>query len=141
MGRRRLAREAVLQALYLADVSTTPAAEAYEGIIRGFSDLDEKSEKFGLELVEGAALHRDAIDDALQATADNWELKRMTAVDRNILRMASYELLHNAETPVSVVIDEALEIAKKYSSDDSPGFINGILDKIKNKRPAEPKAQ
>lgn len=140
MSRRRLAREAVLQALYLADVSIMPPLDAYDGILPGLpKGLDEKSKNFGRELLEGASLRRDALDAAIQSSADNWELKRMTAVDRNILRLSSYELLHHAETPVSVVIDEAIEIAKKYSSEDSPGFINGVLDKIKALRPVEPK--
>ena len=125
----------VLQALYLSDISKLPASEAFTGVIIGKDGLDEVSEKFGRELVEGTIRHKQEIDAFIQTTAENWEMSRMAAVDRCILRLASYELLHHPETPISVVIDEALEIAKKYSSENSASFINGILDKIKSKRP------
>ncbi|MEK9144959.1 MAG: transcription antitermination factor NusB, partial [Elusimicrobiota bacterium] len=84
--------------------------------------------------VEGASARRDAIDERLQAVADNWELHRMAAVDRSLLRLASYELLHCADTPVGVIIDEAIEIAKSFSGEEAGSFINGILDKIKDSR-------
>lgn len=134
MGKRRLAREVVLQALYLSDVSHIPAPEALAGVLVGREGLDANTEGFCRGLLEGTARRKSDLDAAIQSTADNWEMKRMAAVDRCILRMASYELLHHPETPVSVVIDEALEIAKKFSSENSAGFINGILDKVKARR-------
>lgn len=138
MGKRRLAREVALQALYFLDVCSTFSAEqAFEAVCYTAEDLDEKSAAFTRELVEGAARHRKELDAHIQSTAANWELGRMTAVDRSLLRLAAYELIHHPDTPVGVVIDEALEIAKKYSSEDSPRFINGILDKIKSKRAAK----
>ena len=78
---------------------------------------------------------RPELDKHIQATAQNWAMPRMACVDRNVLRLASFELLMRNDTPVNVVIDEAIEIARKYSTEDSTKFINGILDKIKEHRP------
>lgn len=135
-GRRRQAREFALQTLYLTDTGRMSLTEATLIVAAG-SRLDAKTEGFARELCEGTSARRKALDEHIQKIAKNWELGRMAAVDRNILRMASYELLHCIETPCSVVIDEALEIAKVYSSRDSSKFINGILDKIKSLRPKE----
>lgn len=135
MGRRRQARETALQALYLTDVSSITAGDAYEAVCMVEEGLDEKSGAFAKQLVEGAADQRKDLDERIQKTAKNWELHRMASVDRSILRMAAYELLHLPETPVNVVIDEALEVAKKYSSENSSRFINGLLDKLKEKDP------
>jgi N utilization substance protein B len=89
-------------------------------------------------LARGALAHRPALDAVIAKVAENWEIGRMAAIDRNILRLAAFELMHSLETPVSVVIDEAVEIAKTYSTQDSGKFVNGILDKIKTERPAPP---
>lgn len=133
--RRRLAREAVLQALYLSDVSGMSAGEAFRGLSDGHElNLDEKTSIFCKELLTGAAGRLTALDKAIEETSDNWELKRMAAVDRSILRLAAYELIHRPETPAAVVINEAIEIARKFSGEDSTRFINGILDKIRLKR-------
>jgi N utilization substance protein B len=132
MGRRRQARELALQALYLADAARMSAEDAFRIVNR--VALDEKSEVFARSLVLGTAERRDELDELIQKVAENWEVARMACVDRNLLRMASFELLHGGDTPVSVVIDEALEIGKKYSSEDSSRFLNGILDKIKDGR-------
>lgn len=137
MGKRRLARETVLQALYLADTSTMGPGEAF--LVAGGSQLDDVTAEFTKKLLEGALEHRQALDREIQATAENWEVARMASVDRSLLRLAAYELLHCPETPVSVIIDEAVEIAKKYSSEDSSKFINGILGKLKDRRaPSSP---
>jgi len=136
MGRRRQARELALQALYLADAAKMDAQEAFKIVSIG-PGLDDKTEDFARTLAIGAALHRADLDALIQKTAENWEVKRMACVDRNLLRLASYELLHCPETPVSVIIDEALEIGKRYSSEDSSRFLNGILDKVKDARPQE----
>lgn len=134
MGRRRQAREMALQALYLMDASGDPQQRAFAAILRKDA-ADEKTLEFARELVRGTSERREAIDRRIQATAANWSLTRMAAVDRNVLRLASYELLYRRDTPVKVVIDEAIEIARKYSTEDSTKFINGILDKIKEGRP------
>lgn len=135
MGRRRQARELALQALYLADAARMDAEEALR--IVGARELDEKGQQFARSLVLGTSARVAQLDELIQKVAQNWEVERMACVDRNLLRLASYELLHCPDTPVSVVIDEALEIGKKYSSEDSSRFLNGILDKIKDGRPPE----
>ncbi len=99
------------------------------------AELDEKTEAFCRGLLDGTLAHLPELDAEIQATAQNWQLGRMAMVDRSILRMAAYELLHSPDVPVGVVIDEALEIAKKYASEDSTKFINGILGKLKERRP------
>jgi len=135
MGRRRQAREIALQALYLVDVARTPPAEAFAAVNRGGDQEDEKTLDFARSLLEGAARLRDEIDGHLAATAANWSIKRMAAVDRNVLRLAAYELIYEPRTPVNVVIDEAIEIVRKYSTEDATKFVNGILDKLKALRP------
>ena len=136
MGKRRLARETVLQALYLTDTTTMGPGEAF--VIAGGEALDEETARFTRELLDGAAADREALDREIQATAENWAVARMASVDRSLLRLAAFELLHCPATPISVIIDEAVEIAKKYSSEDSSKFINGILGKLKDRRPATP---
>jgi N utilization substance protein B len=88
-------------------------------------------------LVEGAAAHREEIDALIRGQADNWRLERMPAVDRNILRLAVYELLHQPDVPKLVVLDEAIELAKKYGSEQSGRFINGLLDGLLKQRAGE----
>lgn len=136
MGKRRLARETVLQALYLTDTSTMGADEAF--LVAGGGELDEDTAQFTRQLLDGALAHRTELDQDIQATAENWEVGRMASVDRSLLRLAAFELIHCPDTPVGVIIDEAVEIAKKYSSEDSSKFINGILGKLKDRRPTSP---
>ena len=83
---------------------------------------------FAQELVQGTLEHREKIDDMIRGQADNWRLERMPAVDRNVLRLAIYEMLFETDTPKLVVVDEAIELAKKFGSEQSGRFINGLLD-------------
>jgi N utilization substance protein B len=83
---------------------------------------------YAQELVRGTLDNQEKIDDLIRSQADNWRLERMPAVDRNILRLAIFEMLHEAETPKLVVVDEAIELAKKFGSEQSGRFINGLLD-------------
>jgi N utilization substance protein B len=136
VGRRRQAREIALQALYLVDVARTPAPEAFAIVNRRDEKEDEGTLAFALSLLEGTDGKRAEIDAHIAATAENWPLKRMAAVDRNVLRLAAYELAYERGTPVGVVIDEAIEIARKYSTEDATKFVNGILDKLKTLRDA-----
>ncbi|MBI5595905.1 MAG: transcription antitermination factor NusB [Elusimicrobia bacterium] len=136
MGRRRQGRETALQALYLSDTGRMSVAEAIIIVTAG-GPADEKTLVFARELAEGAYARRADLDAHIQDVAQNWSLERMAAVDRNLLRLASFELLHHPQTPVRVVIDEAIEIAKSFSSAESSKFINGILDKIKDRRAAD----
>jgi len=134
MGSRRTSRIHALQILYIADICGMTEQDA-AAAIRQDQRSDDRVREFCETLTRGTLAHRDAIDMMIMKYAENWELKRMAAVDRNVLRLASFELVYQPETPVSVIIDEAVEIAKEYSTLDSGKFVNGILDKIKNERP------
>ena len=134
MGKRRLGRELALQALYLVDVAHLPLEEALGTLLRGNGNVDSESKKFAENLAQGTLSELKVIDDCIKSHAKNWDIPRMAAVDRNLLRLSTFELLENVETPVNVIINESIEIAKKYSSEDSGKFINGILDKIKQHR-------
>ena len=129
MGARRKARELALQMLFENDVAGTAPDEMF----RRSTDLARSTEgmrDFTKRLVAGTLANRDALDTIITKQADNWRLARMPIVDRNILRLALFELLHEPETPRPVVIDEALEIAKRFSTPRSSQFINGILDGV-----------
>ncbi len=133
MGARRKARELALQMLFENDVAGTAADEMF----RRSGDLAKSTEgmrDFTMRLVAGTLANREAIDTIITKQADNWRLARMPIVDRNILRLALFELLHEPETPRPVVIDEALEIAKRFSTPRSSQFINGILDGVLKSR-------
>ena len=129
MGARRKARELALQMLYQHDVS----GNAPDTIISTFEDLQKSkanTRDFATRVFKGTIEHMPKIDEMIQAQADNWRLPRMAIVDRNIIRMSIYEFLHEDDTPKLVIIDEAIEIAKKYGTQKSSQFINGILDGI-----------
>ena len=89
---------------------------------------------FCLGLIDGIITNLSAIDAHLAAAAENWRLPRMAAVDRNILRMGAYELLFTLDTPASVALNEAIELARRYGSADSPAFVNGVLDRLKENK-------
>jgi transcription antitermination protein NusB len=141
MGARRKARELALQMLYENDVSGTAPQEMF---LRN-DDLQKASDSirdFTQRLVSGTLMHREDLDAIISRQADHWRLARMPVVDRNILRLALFELLHEPETPRPVVIDEALEIAKRFSTPKSSQFINGILDGVlKSARPVAPETE
>jgi N utilization substance protein B len=143
VGRRRLAREIALQALYVADVSRTPAEESFAIVIRREDgEADAETVAFARELALGALERVESLDATIQERAANWAMSRMAAVDRNVLRLAAYELAARPDTPVGVVIDEAIEIVRKYSTEEATRFINGILDSLKSLRDgAKPKGK
>jgi N utilization substance protein B len=129
MGARRKARELALQMLFQHDMS----GNGPEQIIDTFEELQKSkpnTREFATKIFKGTVANIAAIDDMIQNQAENWRLSRMAAVDRNIIRMSVYEFLHEDDTPKLVVIDEAIEIAKKYGTQKSSQFINGILDGI-----------
>ena len=129
MGARRKARELALQMLYQHDL----AGHTPEMIISTFEDLQKSkanTREFAIRVFTGTLQHMQELDDMIQAQAENWRLSRMSVVDRNIIRMSVYEFLHEDDTPKLVIIDEAIEIAKKYGTQKSSQFINGILDGI-----------
>ncbi len=133
MGARRKGRELALQVLYLSDISKMEASKVLRSILHG-AKPEEQIELFTTSLVEGTRQHMTELDAFIQKYAKNWEMERMAALDRNLLRLATFELVHELKTPVSVIIDEAVEIAKTFSTDESGKFVNGILDQIKNER-------
>ena len=129
-GRRRKARELALQLLYQNDLAGTRPEEMFERTGEYVEAVPEVQE-YASRLVLGTIEHRDALDAKLSERSDHWRLGRMAAVDRNLLRLALYELLFEADTPHAVVIDEAVEIAKKFSTPSSGPFVNGVLDGIR----------
>ena len=138
VGGRRQGREAALQALTLYDLCGWALDDIPE---RAWADVDlqPKIRAFAWHLAEGVINEKDRIDALIVKTAQNWEIKRMASIDRNIMRLATFELLYDLETPERVVINEALEIVKLFSTDESYKFVNGILDKIREERPAHGK--
>jgi transcription antitermination protein NusB len=130
MGTRRKARESALQMLFQWDVTHNQIDE----IISTFWDAQDDPEiprDFANALAIGTIENVEKIDALIGRHAENWRLDRMAIVDRNLLRLATYEFLHDPQTPKSVVINEAIEIARRFSSQESPQFINGILDSIR----------
>ena len=130
---RRDGREAALQVLYLKDVSRG-GLESVPEAVWADEPLAAKIKEFARHLEDGVLSHQTAIDELIKKYAENWEMHRMAAIDRSILRLAAYEILHELGTPINVIINEAIEIAKKYSTAESSKFVNGILDKIKLER-------
>ena len=136
MGKRREGREAAVQFLYQLDLH----GETEAGDIEPFWDLRSspesattpaKTRAFTEKLIHGVIAHRADIDARIVACTANYDLHRIAAVDRNILRVAIYELLHSLDVAPVIVINEAIEIAKRYGAEKSGGFVNGILDRIK----------
>jgi transcription antitermination protein NusB len=133
MGSRRKARECALQMLFAADIGG--AARADE-LVRAYweelgePEMDEGAREFSTRIATGALAHLEELDERIRSRAEHWRISRMAVVDRNILRMAVYEFLHEP-TPRTVAINEALEIARRFSTYEATQFINGILDAIK----------
>ena len=132
MASRRKARELALQMLFQWE----QGQHLPEHVIRSFLlplNPHPEVEKFACELFEGTVAEVELLDQRLREHAKNWRLERMAAVDRNILRLALYELVHFPQTPPPVVINEAIEIARRFSGKDSVDFVNGVLDAIRKK--------
>jgi transcription antitermination protein NusB len=154
-GKRRTAREMAVQMLYQSDLGGSPLTNIFSTFDlaeyvareapaadqrRGQPTADERGEhsrrrqrvqeafEYAQALVRGTVENQERIDELIRSQADNWRLERMPAVDRNILRLAVFEMLHERETPKLVVLDEAIELAKKFGSEQSGRFVNGLLD-------------
>jgi N utilization substance protein B len=138
VGQRRRAREHALQVLFQIDLTGATAAEALERFWDGL-DAEDSVRCFTELLVNGVLADREAIDRRVVEAAEHWRLERMAVVDRNVLRVAVYEML-SEDSPHPVVIDEAIEVAKRFGSEDSAGFINGILDTIRRRIESEKRA-
>ena len=132
MGSRRKARECALQMLFAADVAETPSDEVVRTYWAelGDTDLEEPARDFATRLAAGTLGQLEALDERIRSRAEHWRIARMAVVDRNILRLAVYEFLYEP-TPRTVAINEALEIARRFSTYEATQFINGILDAIK----------
>ncbi len=132
MGDRRLSRELALQALFSFDVNKLdPATGLIQFCAQREDELTDMVKPFFLGLVEGVVADMGDIDGLLNKYSKNWKLSRMPVVDRNIMRIATFELLKRKDIPPSVTINEAVEIGKKFGTRDSGAFINGVLDRIR----------
>lgn len=128
--KRRRAREYALQILFQLDLTSSELDEVAWNEFWEGNEEEEDVKEFTYDIVSSTRKHITEIDEAIKKAAENWLIERMAVIDRNILRAATYELLYRKDIPPSVVMNEALEIAKKYSTEDSAPFINGVLDKI-----------
>jgi transcription antitermination protein NusB len=134
-SKRTKARERAVQALYQIDVAASDLDEALERFWRSFEPVEREVRELAEGYVRGVARHRREVDEAIEAVSAHWRLDRMAKVDRNVLRLAVFELLHREDVPVKVVINEAIELGKKYGSESSGAFINGLLDRIGQELP------
>ena len=129
MTRRTRGREIALQVLYQLEQNPDMAPDE----VRAFIDRrlhDPALRTYANELLDGVRTHQARLDELIGRVAENWSLERMAAIDRNILRLGAFEMLHRGEVPIKVVINEALELAKRYSTAQSSRFVNGILDRL-----------
>ena len=132
-GGRRRARECALQILYSLDLNAGWSVD--QALACFWRDFDEEkgdadSVGYAEKLVRGTVEHQADLDRVVQGVSKNWRLDRMARVDRNILRLATYELHHEPDVPAKVVINEAIEVAKRFGTAESPAFVNGLLDRI-----------
>ena len=135
MGTRRRARERALQLLYQFELTDAPPEEM-QADFEEWRNAGQGVREFADTLLRGTLARLDEIDGELGRQTTHWRLERLAAVDRNILRLAMYELMFETDTPHAVVIDEAIEIAKKYGTKDSGRFVNGVLDGFVKRRAA-----
>ena len=133
-SRRRQAREFALQILYQGRTGGVPLETSIASFWESQGLPAPDIQAFAEELVRGADLHRPGIDERIAAVSEHWDPARMAAIDRTILRLAVFELLHRDDIPPKVSINEYIEIAKKFSTEDSGAFVNGILDRIWRER-------
>lgn len=125
MGARRQGRELALMLLYREEITGLT-----DQAIPGLEEASDAARSFALALVEGVRRNLPSIDEAISAASEHWDIGRMGAVDRTIIRIGAYELMCEPETPVGAVINEAVDTARKYSSNECGRFVNGVLDRI-----------
>lgn len=130
MRERRLAREVALQAIYAQELSGDSIKFVGTNIIDNSEELSEELKPFARELFEKTTLYKKDLDHYIKTKSENWEFERIAVIDRLIIRMAICEFLYFDDIPPKVSISEAIEIAKKFSTDDSSAFVNGILDAV-----------
>ena len=131
MGTRRQARELAMQALFCMDMQNNASPQMLECFCENFRP-SKKSQPFFLKLVSGVLETRDDIDALIERFSQNWKIKRMSCVDRNVMRIAVFEMLHCEDIPPKVSINEAVDIGKKFGTEESGAFINGIMDSIRD---------
>ena len=138
-GARHLAREAALRTLYQCDLAGGAVEDALRSVLYGtLADADElvveePTRRFVERLVRGVRARREELDTLISEGSEHWRLERMAAVDRNVLRLALFELLDEPETPAAVILDEAIELAKLYGGPESGAFVNGVVDGIRRR--------
>ncbi len=137
MGKRTKARECALQMLYQWDITREPM-DRVAGLFWQVRTSTDETRAAAERLARGAQGHLARLDEEITRASHNWRFDRIAAIDKNILRLAVYELMQEPGTPSSVVIDEAVELAKRFSEVDSPPFVNGVLDAIKARVRGEP---
>lgn len=137
MGTRRKAREAALQFLFQDDFTSANELSLEDlehrfALFCGLYQVNKKAREYTQVLLQSTLGHQEKIDELIRKCAKNWRLERISITDRNLLRIAVSEMLYSKDVPHQVAINEAVEIAKRYGSEESPAFINGILDAVKN---------
>lgn len=138
MGVRREGREAAVQFLYQRDLNPGSGEEALRSFYE-FRGISPAARKFATAIVDGVMGKAQEIDQVIEQHAENYDISRISAVDRNVLRIAIYEMLHCPDIPPVVSINEGIEIAKKYSTEESGRFVNGILDRVRKNLPRPPR--
>ena len=133
-GKRRKGRELAMQMLFQADMGKQNPDEVRKTFWKARDEVEPDTRSFAEDLFRVAIAHEEAIDAAIEKHSAHWKLARMSSVDRNVLRMAVAEMTGFPGTPAPIVINEALEIAKRYSSPESINFLNGVLDAIAKER-------
>ena len=133
MKKRTRARELALQFLYQIDVLQDGVIDELDAFLRQ-EERDAETCRFARRITLGTHERREALDEIIQGVAQNWQIRRMAVIDRNVLRLATYELLYCDDIPPKVAINEAIELGKRFSTANSGAFVNGILDKIKSQR-------
>lgn len=133
MGARSKARKRALDVLYESELRSTSPTET---LATRLAQADPPIPEYAVELVQGVLAHRAQIDELISKNATDWSLERMPAVDRNVVRLGAYELLYRDDVPDRVAIDEAVELAKSLSTDESPKFVNGLLARLLDLKPS-----
>ncbi len=131
MRKRTRAREIALQALYQLDAQGKPGLSTVAAFVHDRAGADPELEMFASRILEGTTGHLEEIDGVIRKATENWDIERMARIDRNILRMAVYEMLHERDIPAKVSINEAIEMGKRFSTAHSGAFINGILARVR----------
>ena len=143
MGARHSGRESALQMLFQMELSGASADATVELYWRSFAaDADPEGRSYADGVVRGVAETRDELDRHITAASTHWRIERMSRVDRNVLRLGTWELAHRADVPRAVILDEAVELAKVYGTDESSAFVNGVLNQVGEKvRQNEPRRE